>query len=65
LRYCRSYSDQGESDFTARGLSPDLIQWGDIQDSTTLASQLVDGAFDAVVAAGVLPHTSGRFLAGI
>jgi 2-polyprenyl-3-methyl-5-hydroxy-6-metoxy-1,4-benzoquinol methylase len=47
---------KAKATFTARSLSPDLIQWGDIQDSTTLANQLVSGAFDAVVAAGVLPH---------
>jgi 2-polyprenyl-3-methyl-5-hydroxy-6-metoxy-1,4-benzoquinol methylase len=44
--------------FTARGLSPDLIQWGDIRDCTTFAGQLVDGAFDAVIAIGVLPRVA-------
>ncbi|MEZ5833928.1 MAG: class I SAM-dependent methyltransferase [Dongiaceae bacterium] len=42
--------------FAANGLSPDLIQWGDVEDANTLAGQLRDGKFDAVVAAGVLPH---------
>jgi 2-polyprenyl-3-methyl-5-hydroxy-6-metoxy-1,4-benzoquinol methylase len=44
--------------FSARGLSPDLIQWGDIQDSTTFVNQLAGGPFDAVIAAGVLPHVA-------
>ncbi|HET6160933.1 MAG TPA: class I SAM-dependent methyltransferase [Dongiaceae bacterium] len=42
--------------FAANGLSPDLVQWGDVEDATTMAKQLTDGKFDAVVAAGVLPH---------
>jgi 2-polyprenyl-3-methyl-5-hydroxy-6-metoxy-1,4-benzoquinol methylase len=42
--------------FQAAGLSQDLIQWGDVEDATTIAGQLADGKFDAVVAAGVLPH---------
>lgn len=42
--------------FQAAGLSRELIQWGDVQDATTLTGQLRDGKFDAVVAAGVLPH---------
>jgi 2-polyprenyl-3-methyl-5-hydroxy-6-metoxy-1,4-benzoquinol methylase len=42
--------------FQAAGLSQDLIQWGDVEDATTMAGQLADGKFDAVVAAGVLPH---------
>jgi 2-polyprenyl-3-methyl-5-hydroxy-6-metoxy-1,4-benzoquinol methylase len=42
--------------FQAAGLPQDLIQWGDVQDATTLAGQLRNGKFDAVVAAGVLPH---------
>jgi 2-polyprenyl-3-methyl-5-hydroxy-6-metoxy-1,4-benzoquinol methylase len=42
--------------FQAAGLPQELIQWGDVQDATTLAGQLRNGEFDAVVAAGVLPH---------
>jgi 2-polyprenyl-3-methyl-5-hydroxy-6-metoxy-1,4-benzoquinol methylase len=42
--------------FKASGLSQELIQWGDVEDATTLARQLKDGKYDAVVAAGVLPH---------
>jgi 2-polyprenyl-3-methyl-5-hydroxy-6-metoxy-1,4-benzoquinol methylase len=42
--------------FQAAGLSQDLIQWGDVEDATTIAGQLAGGKFDAVVAAGVLPH---------
>jgi len=42
--------------FHAAGLSRDLIQWGDVEDAATMAGQLSAGKFDAVVAAGVLPH---------
>ncbi len=42
--------------FQAASLSHELIQWGDVQDATTLAGQLPGGKFDAVIAAGVLPH---------
>jgi 2-polyprenyl-3-methyl-5-hydroxy-6-metoxy-1,4-benzoquinol methylase len=42
--------------FEAAGLPQELIQWGDVEDATTLAGQLRNGKFDAVVAAGVLPH---------
>ncbi len=38
------------------GLSPASVQWADIEDSVTFANQMVDGPFDAVIAAGVLPH---------
>ncbi|MGH6893721.1 MAG: class I SAM-dependent methyltransferase, partial [Dongiaceae bacterium] len=33
--------------FLANGLSADLIQWGDVQDATTLARQMMAGKFDA------------------
>ena len=42
--------------FKAHGLAEDLIQWGDVEDSTTMAGQLAGGRFDAVIAAGVMPH---------
>ena len=42
--------------FKAQGLAEDLIQWGDVEDSTTLVGQLSGGRFDAVIAAGVMPH---------
>lgn len=42
--------------FDRAGLSPDLIQWGDVEDATTFSRQLAAGRFDAVVAAGVMPH---------
>jgi SAM-dependent methyltransferase len=42
--------------FNAQGLAEDLIQWGDVEDSTTIAGQLSGGRFDAVIAAGVMPH---------
>jgi 2-polyprenyl-3-methyl-5-hydroxy-6-metoxy-1,4-benzoquinol methylase len=54
---------KAKANFTKRGLSPDVIQWGDIQDSTTFANQLAGGVFDAVVAAGVLPHIANDRLA--
>jgi 2-polyprenyl-3-methyl-5-hydroxy-6-metoxy-1,4-benzoquinol methylase len=50
--------------FAKHQLSPELIQWGDIEDPVTLASQLRNGRYDAVIAAGVLPHVRNdeRFL---
>jgi len=51
---------KAKATFSARGSSPDLIQWADIEDSTTFANQLKDGTFDAVVAAGVLPHVANE-----
>ena len=48
--------DAARKNFAANGLSAELIQWGDVEDATTLAKQLAGGKFDAVVAAGVLPH---------
>lgn len=48
--------ERARTRFKEEGLDPDLITWGDVTDSVTLASQLKAGAFDAVVAAGVLPH---------
>jgi 2-polyprenyl-3-methyl-5-hydroxy-6-metoxy-1,4-benzoquinol methylase len=42
--------------FKAQGLSEDLIQWGDIEDSATLTGHRGSGLFDAVIAAGVMPH---------
>ncbi|WP_119305202.1 class I SAM-dependent methyltransferase [Dongia deserti] len=42
--------------FERAGLSQELIQWGDVEDATTLVGQLNSGKFDAVIAAGVLPH---------
>jgi len=42
--------------FKAQGLGrgPDPV--GDVEDSTTIAGQLSGGRFDAVIAAGVMPH---------
>jgi SAM-dependent methyltransferase len=42
--------------FEKQGLDPNLLQWGDIEDSTSFANQLRGGQFDGVIAAGVLPH---------
>ena len=44
------------ANFEKHKLDPNLVQWGDIEDSTTFASQLRSGQFDALIAAGVLPH---------
>ena len=48
--------EAARSNFNRAGLSPELIQWGDVEDATTLAGQMSGGKFDAVIAAGVLPH---------
>lgn len=48
--------DACRKNFQSADLSRDLIQWGDVEDAATIAGQLSDGKFDAVVAAGVLPH---------
>ncbi len=48
--------DAARKNFVANGLSAELIQWGDVEDATTLAKQLANGRYDAVIAAGVLPH---------
>jgi 2-polyprenyl-3-methyl-5-hydroxy-6-metoxy-1,4-benzoquinol methylase len=48
--------ERARANFEKQGLDSNLIQWGDIEDAMTIAGQLRDGTFDAVVAAGVLPH---------
>lgn len=48
--------------FSEAGLAPQRIQWADIEDSVTFANQLRDGPFDAVIAAGVLPHVKNDHL---
>lgn len=47
---------QARQTFEKNGLSADKVQWGDIEDATTFARQLAGGRFDAVIAAGVMPH---------
>lgn len=47
---------RARENFQSAGLPPGLIQWGDIEDSATIAPRLKNGPFDAVIAAGVLPH---------
>jgi len=42
--------------FSRHGLDPNLVQWGDAEDATTLAAIAKPGTFDAAIAAGVLPH---------
>jgi len=48
--------EKSRENFLKRGISPQLIQWGDVEDSTTLASQTQGVQFDSVIAAGILPH---------
>jgi 2-polyprenyl-3-methyl-5-hydroxy-6-metoxy-1,4-benzoquinol methylase len=38
------------------GFDPDVVRWGDVEDSTTMVEHLQRGRYDAVIAAGVLPH---------
>jgi 2-polyprenyl-3-methyl-5-hydroxy-6-metoxy-1,4-benzoquinol methylase len=38
------------------GMNPNQIFWGDIQDSITYAHALAEGAFDGLIAMGVMPH---------
>ncbi len=48
--------EQSKKTFEAKGLSPSLIQWADIEDANTFANQLAEGQYDAAMALGVLPH---------
>ncbi len=48
--------EQARERIAQAGLPPSTVSWGDIQDCVTFAHQLRDGPFDAVIAAGVLPH---------
>src|SRR5437867_8641142 len=43
-------------------VDPVRVQWGDIQDSLTIANQLAYGPFDAVIALGVMPHVANDAL---
>lgn len=51
-----SMVERARETFSRHGLEADRIQWGDVEDSTTLAAQVGDERFDAVIAAGVMPH---------
>lgn len=42
--------------FTQAKLDPERVQHGDIEDPASFAAQAKHGPFDAVIAAGVLPH---------
>ena len=42
--------------FTQAKLDPERIQYGDIEDPASFAVQAKQGPYDAVIAAGVLPH---------
>ena len=39
-------------------VDPSRIQWADIEDSLTMANQMVYGPFDALIALGVMPHVA-------
>jgi 2-polyprenyl-3-methyl-5-hydroxy-6-metoxy-1,4-benzoquinol methylase len=54
--------EQARAHIAQAGLLPSAVSWGDIQDSVTFAHQLRDGPFDAVIAAGVLPHVANDSL---
>jgi 2-polyprenyl-3-methyl-5-hydroxy-6-metoxy-1,4-benzoquinol methylase len=54
--------DTAQARFAEAGLDPELISWGDVEDSVTIAHSRRDGPFDAVIAAGVLPHVSNELL---
>ncbi len=45
------------------GLDPDQIIWGDIRDSVTYAPLLRAGAFDGLMAMGVMPHVENDDIA--
>lgn len=55
--------ERARARFAEAGLDPARITWGDLTDSLTLAPHLKDGPFDAVMAAGVLPHVASDELA--
>jgi 2-polyprenyl-3-methyl-5-hydroxy-6-metoxy-1,4-benzoquinol methylase len=57
-----SMVETAKDHFSRAGLSPERIQWADIEDSITFANQLTHGPFDAVIAAGVLPHVKNDAL---
>lgn len=46
------------ANFTRRGLDPEVIQPGNIDEPQSYANQLKDGLFDAMMASGVLPHVA-------
>jgi 2-polyprenyl-3-methyl-5-hydroxy-6-metoxy-1,4-benzoquinol methylase len=54
--------EQAKTRIAQASLPPSTISWGDIQDSITFAHQLSNGPFDAVIAAGVLPHVANDSL---
>jgi 2-polyprenyl-3-methyl-5-hydroxy-6-metoxy-1,4-benzoquinol methylase len=54
--------ERAKTQLLEAGLSPSAVSWGDIEDSTTFAHHLREGPFDAVIAAGVLPHVANDAL---
>ncbi len=47
-----------KANFSRRGLDPDVVQIGNIDDPASYANQLEGGLFDAMMASGVLPHVA-------
>jgi 2-polyprenyl-3-methyl-5-hydroxy-6-metoxy-1,4-benzoquinol methylase len=54
--------EQARARIVQAGLPPSTVSWGDIQDCVTFAHHLRNGPFDAVIAAGVLPHVANDSL---
>lgn len=48
--------ERAVQNFQKRELSYDAITWADFEDSSTVASLVSHGPYDAVIASGVLPH---------
>jgi 2-polyprenyl-3-methyl-5-hydroxy-6-metoxy-1,4-benzoquinol methylase len=47
-----------KAQFVSKGLDPELLSLGNIQDASTLDSAFATGPYDAVMALGVLPHVT-------
>lgn len=47
-----------KANFTRRGLDPNVVQMGNVDDPASFANQLEDGLYDAMMASGVLPHVA-------
>jgi 2-polyprenyl-3-methyl-5-hydroxy-6-metoxy-1,4-benzoquinol methylase len=50
--------EAARANLVTAGLSPDVVQWGDVEDASTMIDQLRSRPFDAVIASGVLPHVA-------
>lgn len=49
---------KARENFKKNNLNPEKLIWGDIEDPITYCPILKDGQFDALLAMGVLPHTT-------